>query len=182
MNLFHIKDNNQWLALDPATGIINIDANTKPVISKMFTSLNPASGFAKIDHNNIAVVDAATSNITNINLTNTHTRIISSKKIGTGPLFTQTAGITWLPSNQTLYVASAFNKAIYSVDKKGNRKIVSGSDGNTLIGDGPPFTFPVFIAIADDNQTAYVTNVNPAKIYKLNLLSGDRSIIYPTTD
>jgi hypothetical protein len=136
-------------------------------------------GLAHDPANNRAfVTGSSVAAVIGINLANGARSIVSSASVGTGTAFSNPTGIVYDTGGGRLLVADAplSGAAIYSVDiATGNRVVLSQSPGT---GTGPSIPGPLSMKLDTVHNCLYVLDgVNTNSVYKVDLTTGDRTLI-----
>lgn len=150
-------------------GIFNVSVNGVPAVSdndfETWTakiSLN--SGLNDIK---VSVLDVAS---------NSSNQVITAK-IDRQPTLNRPEGLVVDRSSELTYLVDSDTKSIYSVNKSGLRKLISGSKKGT----GEAFRAIDRIALGLSNQFLYVSDSRNDLIFQINIENGNRTIISSDT-
>ena len=113
-----------------------------------------------------------------VNIDDGFTRIVSSRYIGLGALFSSLDGATLDTVNNRILTFAFAEEAILSIDTTtGDRSIIATSKSGIEVGTGASIAKTSALALDEKNQVIYVASHFDKNIIKIDLATNERTVL-----
>ncbi len=165
-------DNENVVAVDLASGDRSTIAHVGPWLNINGISINPDNNHLVLSNRN------PSSSLISIDPLDGQSTIVSSSDVGSGDI-----GLVWpdgivIDNSNRALVPSGVAKTIIAVDlMTGARSLVSGVNGEVMVGAGPVFARPMGIDLYSVENTALVIDAEARALFSVDLANGNREIL-----